>query len=300
MRRASLVTTTRDRLLIEFSRNSRFTRMRSPSRFWLIFATVLIASLVHAQALHNVAGRLLFATTKGWDPGAYIPVQLTSDQNSWTSSLQYTDREGSYFFRGVRSGSYVLSIWPGERRQIKCAIRIPEQPLSITIPAITIPSCPRDQGQFSNPQATSSVVIVNKNSGLALDVPDGSADDHVVIQQFPVSSGANQAWIITKVGNAYTITSQASRKCLDVPNASTAGGIQVQQFGCHGGLNQQWTFSSAGSGYYYIRNVNSGLYLDVRAASRAAHALLQQLPYNGGGDDQKWILLQNGRAVSPP
>jgi ricin-type beta-trefoil lectin protein len=300
MRRASRVTTTRDRLLIEFSRNSRFTSMRFPSRFLLIFATVLIASLVHAQVLHNVSGRLLFATTKGWDPGAYIPVQLASDQNSWTSSLQYTDREGSYFFRGVRSGSYVLSIWPGEKRQIKCPVRVPEQPLSITIPSITIPSCPRDQGQFSSTQTTSSVVIVNKNSGLALDVPDGSADDHVVIQQFPVNKGANQAWIITKVGNAYTIMSQASRKCLDVPNASTANGVQVQQFGCHGGLNQQWTFSSAGSGYYYIRNINSGLYLDIRASSRAAHAQLEQLPYNGGGDDQKWILLQNGRPVSPP
>lgn len=273
--------------------------MKHSSALLLIWAAVLIGSSAGAQVRHNVAGRLYLTTTQGPLPAAYVPVELSSSQTTWRSGVQYTDHDGWYFFRGVPSGPFLLAIWPGETRQIKCSISVLEQLATTSLPPITIPQCPQTQSRPGLRSTASVVVIVNKHSGLALDVPNASPDDHVLIQQFPLNNGANQAWTIGKVGTAYTIQSRATGKCLDIPNASTDAGIRVQQFGCHGGLNQQWTFIPAGGGYYYIRGVHSGLYLAIPSSSTAPHALLQQDRPNGG-DNQKWALLQDGRPSVVP
>jgi hypothetical protein len=151
-----------------------------------------------------------------------------------------------------------------------------------------------------------NVVIINKNSGLCLDVPFSQQGDNIAIQQYPITSNPNQQWRITRLGDVvgsaavYTVASVNTigpgldTKCLDIPDSSKANHAVLQQFHCHGGPNQQWKFVPAGDGYYYIINVNSGLYLDVPNASIDAQVQVQQYQYNGGGDNQKWQLVMPG------
>jgi hypothetical protein len=159
------------------------------------------------------------------------------------------------------------------------------------------PTPPIDLGAADGPV---QAVILNKNSGLCLDVPGGDGRDNVLIQQYTINNGPNQHWTITQVGNAsdgdpvYTITSVASGKCLDVPNGSADDNVQIQQYQCHGGPNQQWKFVPVGNGYYAIRNAATGLYFDIPSGSIDDSTILQQYHYNGGGDNQKWKLVVNG------
>jgi hypothetical protein len=54
-----------------------------------------------------------------------------------------------------------------------------------------------------------------------------------------------------------------SGKCVDVYGDSTNKGANVQQYVCNGGGNQRWEFIALGGDQFAIRNVNSGLVLDV-------------------------------------
>ncbi len=141
--------------------------------------------------------------------------------------------------------------------------------------------------------AAFGAMLVNKNSGKALDVPGFSADN-VLIQQYSINGGANQRWRFTKVaeneqGPVYTLTNQSSQKCMDVVGAVTDVHAQVQQYPCHGGPNQQWRFVPVGDGYFAIISVNSGLCLDIPNSSGADGVWVQQYPFQGHAN-QQWRL----------
>ena len=69
--------------------------------------------------------------------------------------------------------------------------------------------------------------------------------------------------------------------------SSTDKKANVQQYNCNGGANQRWEFVDAGDGQYAIRNVNSGLVLDVAGDSKADGANVQQFQWNSG-KNQRW------------
>jgi hypothetical protein len=87
------------------------------------------------------------------------------------------------------------------------------------------------------------VYIINRNSGKAVDVPNGSSDDQIQIQQFTWNGGDNQQWALVDVSGSWThrLFNRASGKFLDLPNGATADHTIIQQFHDNGGLqNQQW------------------------------------------------------------
>ena len=87
-----------------------------------------------------------------------------------------------------------------------------------------------------------SVAIVSVNSGKALDVPSGSHDSNVLIQQYTLHGGSNQRWqfVASTDGQSVEILNDESGLALDVPNGSTTPGTPIQQYTPHGGPNQQW------------------------------------------------------------
>jgi hypothetical protein len=141
------------------------------------------------------------------------------------------------------------------------------------------------------------VVIINRNSGLCLDVPSSAQNDGIRIQQYFINNGRNQQWRLARVqnGSGYTITSVNTigaglvPKCLDIPGGSKDSGTLVQQFTTNNGKNQQWVLTPTSDGYYYIFNANSNLYLDVPNGSIDPCILVQQYPFNGG-HNQQWTL----------
>jgi Ricin-type beta-trefoil lectin domain len=79
--------------------------------------------------------------------------------------------------------------------------------------------------------------IVNENSRLCLDIPNGSSADGALLQQFHCHGGPNQLW---RLGDKGEIVNENSGKCLDIPSGATADQVVVQQFTCNGGTNQSW------------------------------------------------------------
>lgn len=83
--------------------------------------------------------------------------------------------------------------------------------------------------------------FINRNSGKALDVTNGSTADGAAVIQWTYNGGNNQQWQIIDVGSGYyKIINRNSGKSADVSGGSTADGAAVIQWPYGGGNNQQW------------------------------------------------------------
>ncbi|WP_046527959.1 endo-1,4-beta-xylanase [Cellulomonas sp. FA1] len=136
-------------------------------------------------------------------------------------------------------------------------------------------------------------VLVNRNSGKALDVYNLSTADGADIVQWSRNDGNQQQWQFVASGNGgYRLKSRLSNKVLDVYNFSTANGGEVVQWPDLNGTNQQWNVTISG-GYATLQNRNSGKVLEVQGASTADGANVVQ--YDGwNGANQQWQLVRVG------
>jgi len=82
------------------------------------------------------------------------------------------------------------------------------------------------------------------------------------------------------------LTEIRSGLCVEVGGWSKSPGGAVIQWPCTGGANQKWTFRTDSRGYYEIRNVHSGLCMDV-AGFGSNGARIIQWPCNGA-TNQRW------------
>jgi hypothetical protein len=99
------------------------------------------------------------------------------------------------------------------------------------------------------PGPDGAVALVDRGSGLCVDVSGGSSDDGVTVMLWPCSGGDNQFFTRRPVpgsGGRSQLVAAHSGKCLDVLNRSTAAGAEVEQFSCHSAneelqlRNQSW------------------------------------------------------------
>ena len=134
--------------------------------------------------------------------------------------------------------------------------------------------------------------LVNRNSGLVLDVNGASTTNGATVIQWSWSGGNNQQWRIEGTGSGYyRLVNRNSGQVLDVSGGSTTDGAQVIQWPWNGGNNQQWRIEEVGSGYYRLINRNSGDALDVNAGSTVNGAQVIQWPWNGGNNQQWQIIM---------
>ncbi len=140
---------------------------------------------------------------------------------------------------------------------------------------------------------TTTIKIVNRNSGLLLDVKGQGTTNGVSIQQwqdYPTSSASSE-WRLVDMGNGYvTIVNRNSGLLLDVSGGSTVNGGTVIQWTANGGANQQWQLVDTGDGYVTIVNRNSGLLLDVSGGSTVNGGMVIQWAANGGAN-QQWQIV---------
>ncbi|XVS61531.1 endo-1,4-beta-xylanase [Actinosynnema sp. CA-299493] len=150
----------------------------------------------------------------------------------------------------------------------------------------------------SNPQPgvidpSAWYVLVNRNSGKALDVYGLATNDGGRITQWTRNSGANQQWQFADSGGGYyRVKSRHSGKVLDVPNSSTADGAVIQQWTDHSGVNQQFRAVESG-GYVRLVNRNSNKALEIQGSSTADGANVVQYG-DTGGNNQQWQLVRVG------
>lgn len=142
-------------------------------------------------------------------------------------------------------------------------------------------------------------VLVNRNSGKAMDVSGASTADGAVVQQWARHDGANQQWQFVDSGDGYyRLKSKNSAKILDVNNRSTADGAKVQQWTDLNGTNQQFRLADSDSGYVRLINRNSGKAVEVTGASTADGAAVVQYG-DWNGSNQQWQLVRLGDTTPP-
>ena len=134
--------------------------------------------------------------------------------------------------------------------------------------------------------SSSNYKIVNRNSGLALEVVGNSTAAGATLDQNTYTGSKNQLWTLTAAGSYYTITNVNSNLLLDDLNKTTTNGSAVGQEAANGGTDQQWNIVPVGSGYYTIGNVLSNMVLDVYQRSTATGTKVDQWTSNGGTNQQ--------------
>jgi hypothetical protein len=137
------------------------------------------------------------------------------------------------------------------------------------------------------------VNIVNKHSGLALEVRHAGLDDGDAIVQHPYNGRPQQVWDLRMVRNdVYSILSVNSGKCLEVPKGNMSDDAPVQQRQYSGDTHQKWQLTRDDSdGSFRISAMHSGKNLRVRQASQDTGApVVQYHLVREGADEQKWWL----------
>jgi endo-1,4-beta-xylanase len=140
---------------------------------------------------------------------------------------------------------------------------------------------------------TAWYLLVNRNSGKALDVYNLATNDGARITQWTRNDGAWQQWqFVDSGGGYYRLKSRHSGKVLDISNASTADGGAVIQWTDHNGTNQQFRPVLSGS-YAKLINRNSGKAVEVQgAATNDGANVVQYSDWNGA--NQQWQLVRVG------
>ncbi|WP_309114208.1 RICIN domain-containing protein [Saccharothrix sp.] len=141
---------------------------------------------------------------------------------------------------------------------------------------------------------TAWYVLVNRNSGKALDVYNFATNDGGRITQWTRGDGANQQWqFVDSGGGYYRLKSKHSGKVLDVTGASTADGAAIVQWSDHNGTNQQFRLADSPDGYVRLINRNSNKAVEVQNASTSDGANIVQYS-DWGGNNQQWQLVKVG------
>ncbi|WP_431918253.1 RICIN domain-containing protein [Nonomuraea jabiensis] len=142
-------------------------------------------------------------------------------------------------------------------------------------------------------------VLVNRNSGKALDVYNASTADGGRITQWTRNNQNQQQWqFVDSGGGYYRLKSRHSGKVLDVSGSSTANGGSVVQWADHNGTNQQWRLADSTDGHIRLINRNSSKALEVQGASTADGANIVQYD-DWGGNNQQWQLVPIGSDPNP-
>lgn len=144
-------------------------------------------------------------------------------------------------------------------------------------------------------------VLVNRQSGKAMEVRDFSTADGAIVQQWDRNDGAWQQWQFVDVGSGwYLLQNRMSGKVLDVWNWSTADGADIRLYSRHAGANQQFQLSDSEGDRVRLLNRHSGKAVTVTDRSTANGATITQLT-NRNQYNQQWELVRvAGTGTTPP
>ncbi|MGM1058439.1 family 43 glycosylhydrolase [Saccharothrix sp. Mg75] len=132
---------------------------------------------------------------------------------------------------------------------------------------------------------TAWYVLVNRNSGKALDVYDLATNDGARISQYARNDGAWQQWrFVDSGGGYYRLRSRHSGKVLDFP--STADRTGLVQNADADRTGQQFRLADSDNGHVRLLNRAGGKAVDVLDFSTADGAQVIQWPDTGAANQQ--------------
>jgi glucose/arabinose dehydrogenase len=145
---------------------------------------------------------------------------------------------------------------------------------------------------------SAAYVLVNRNSGKALEVSGGATSEGARITQGTRDDRTAQQWqFVGSGGGQYRIKSKHSAMVLGFPStADRAGLVQSADTGRAG---QQFRLADSAGGDVRLLNRASGKAVDVLGSSTADGARVVQLP-DSGGASQRWQLIKLNADTTPP
>ncbi|MFW6256726.1 MAG: RICIN domain-containing protein, partial [Bacillota bacterium] len=130
--------------------------------------------------------------------------------------------------------------------------------------------------------------IINRNSGLALDVFESSTEEGANVIQWGYTRGGNQQWqLVEKEVDNYTLVNVNSNKLLEAGASSD----NVNQHSLQEHENQYWQLEKVRDNCYQIVNVDSGKVLDVVNSSQDNGGNVVQNSDNGSYS-QQWEIIK--------
>jgi poly(3-hydroxybutyrate) depolymerase len=153
--------------------------------------------------------------------------------------------------------------------------------------------------QAATVDTTAWYILVNRNSGKALDLYNFATNDGARVTQWTRGTANNQQWqFVDSGGGFYRLKSRHSGKVLDVSGFSTANGGAIVQWTDLNGTNQQWRLADSTDGHVRLISRHSNKALEVQGASTADGANIVQYD-DWGGNNQQWQLARVGSTPSP-
>jgi hypothetical protein len=127
--------------------------------------------------------------------------------------------------------------------------------------------------------------LINKNTGLALDVEGAGTANGTLVDSWPYNGKSNDQWALTGLGNScYELVGVGSGRSLDVQGQSVNAGALLDIYTYNDQTNQQWLIvPGIDSGTYTIEGIQSGNF--VQGAAKGQSVTMQP---NDGNPDQEW------------
>lgn len=134
-----------------------------------------------------------------------------------------------------------------------------------------------------------SLRIVNKNSGKSLNLANGAMTNGSPINQLAYEADNNQRWMLvpTGKGDHFKIVSWVNGRCGSIAFDSSMVGARLWTWDYNNDPSQQFDLIDAGNGWFEIKNVRSGLVLEVAGGSTTDEAVVQQNTRTGAAN-QMW------------
>ncbi|HET6708357.1 RICIN domain-containing protein [Amycolatopsis sp.] len=141
-------------------------------------------------------------------------------------------------------------------------------------------------------------VLVNRNSGQALDDFVYAKDDGAAVVQWHRHDGANQQWRFIDAGDGYyRLQNRNSGNVLDDYRWSKTAGSAMVQWHDLNGANQQFRLEKSPDGHVRLINRFSGMAVEVPAGAKTVGAKVAQY-WDWGGANQQWQLVPAGSVGS--
>ena len=131
--------------------------------------------------------------------------------------------------------------------------------------------------------------IVNRHSGLVMDVSGGGTNPGAQVIQWSNHFGINQQWYLQPDGSTFQIVNRHSGLVMDVAGSATNAVANVIQNTNSHNASQQWYLDPEGA-YDVLQNINSNMVADVSGGSTSAGAHVIQNFYTNG-TNQQWTLV---------
>lgn len=213
-------------------------------------------------------------------PGRQTTFSYSTDGTTFTPlGPAFTMNERPHFFMGYR-----FAVFNHATKALGGKVRVERFDLRACAPT----------AQAGTVDTNAWYVVVNRNSGKALDVAGASSEDGAALTQWGRYDGTNQQFQFVDSGDGYyRLKARHSGKVLDVSSWSTADNAAIHQWSDHGGVNQQFRLADSPDGYVRLINRNSGKAVEVPGFSSADGTGVVQYS-DLGGVNQQWKLVRVG------